>query len=183
MSHWQLHWNECGYSAGYEFRGRRVFRGDIRPPKEKKASLLPYLVCFQPSVLKIFQCITREMCNSNPPIVCTQIQYISRSLAVTCNWLLQGSGARLISFFHHLNAEPVWKTTHSHPPQESYNRGLGVKGSCTGSGPSGVTANIDAHNGKRNNILCTSSPLDDGQKHIVEQLMCISDWVRAMDPL
>lgn len=65
--------------------GGGVFRGDIRLPKKKNASPLPYLVCFQPSVWRILQRITRAMCNSNPPIVCAQIQYISRSLAVTCN--------------------------------------------------------------------------------------------------
>lgn len=156
-SHWQLHQMECGYSAGDEFRGRR---GDIRPPKKKNASPLPYLVCFQPSVWRILQRITRAMCNSNPPIVCAQIQYISRSLAVTCNWLLQASGTRLISSFHHLSAEPVWKSMHSHPPREPFNRGRGCA-SCNG--PGGVTAKIDAHNGKRNNMLYTSGSLDDGQ--------------------
>lgn len=65
--------------------GGGVFHGVIRPPMKKNATPLPYLVCFQPSVWRILQRITRAMCNSNPPIVCAQIQYISRSLAVTCN--------------------------------------------------------------------------------------------------
>lgn len=54
-----------------------------------------------------------SMCNSNPLIVFLQIQYISRSLIVTCNWLLQAGSTRLISSFHHLNAEPIWKRLYS----------------------------------------------------------------------
>lgn len=56
------------------------------------------LVCFQCSVSRIL------VCNSNPLIVFLHIQYVSRSVTVTCNWLLQASSTRLISSFHHLSA-------------------------------------------------------------------------------
>lgn len=118
--------------------GGGVFRCD-RPAKKKNASLLPYLVCLQPSVWRILQRISRAMCNSNPHIVCAQIQYIPRSLAVTCNWLLQASGTRLISFFHHLSAEPIWKSMHWHPPRDPSNWGRGCA-SCTGNGTDRATA-------------------------------------------
>lgn len=52
-----------------------------------------------------------SVCNSNPLIVFLQIQYISRSLIVTCNWLLQASSTGLISSFHHLHAEPIFTKT------------------------------------------------------------------------
>lgn len=44
---------------------------------------------------------------SNPLIVFQLVQYLSRSLRVTCNWLLQASSTRPISSFHHLNTDSL----------------------------------------------------------------------------
>lgn len=107
------------YSRGSSERdtalGGHEFQEDIRFGEGRKnTSAQPHSVGFQLTVTRILGSIS-QVCNSNPIIVFLQIQYISRSLLSTCNWLLQVCSTRLISSFRHLNAEPIWQRPYSSP--------------------------------------------------------------------
>lgn len=105
-SHRQLQQRERRERVWDTARGAHEFQEDIRFEEGRKKFIRTVSSSWFPAHCdkNPWQHFT-SLCNSNPIIVFLQIQYVSRSLVVSCNWLLQVRSTSLISSFRNLNAE------------------------------------------------------------------------------